>query len=408
MPPFNAARRRAKRGRSAPQPRVGTVRGYGVHSVLTQVKRSLVELQPPAPVSEVAQLSSSLCLSSEVTPPSSDDEASVYSVFKGVNEPVKDFVLASRVCAVNGGNMKCCGTEIFHVVRPFLHCSRRSSNDRFSATHNAPFALLPQRSQGSSRHVALTLAGTMLSDTEGAARAMSPYEDALLPHNTDLANAPLCVVVDLDETLVAARCGSVYARPYVKEFLDACHEGGCEVVVWSAGSSSHVDGIVKALAVTSERRKWYHHIISRHHRWCGEGADPIKDLSKLGRPLNRIMLLENNPKSVQRQPQYSVLLEDYMQPSSGDYSLRLIADVVRRIVARMRIVRDTRAVDVARILSVDPELVPLVFPISCSSTAYDTTMDVNILHSRGLRYSPGAISDIRRYGGERPLSIIET
>lgn len=172
---------------------------------------------------------------------------------------------------------------------------------------------------------------------------------------------PLCVVLDIDETLVSARSGVIHVRPHVKELLDCCHALRCEVVVWTAGTPAHVNAILHTLARECGRLQWFDHIISRHRCWCdpveavavgggvgstsscstppppraGGGVRRRKDLTQLGRPSERVLVIENNPSSVSQQPGNAVLVEDYVQPNRDDASLRELCVVLRYVVACM-------------------------------------------------------------------------
>ncbi|KEG11366.1 hypothetical protein DQ04_02701050 [Trypanosoma grayi] len=220
---------------------------------------------------------------------------------------------------------------------------------------------------------------------------------ALLPCDRGLPDAPLCVVMDLDETLVTARRECVYPRPHVRELLDTCHAEGCEVVVWSAGSPLHVNNVIRVIAEVAQRRDWYHHIISRHRRWYRDDNEMVKDLSALGRPLNRVLLLENSPQLILQQPGHVVLVEDYVRPTVHDDSLRIFAGVVRRVAAGMRGASDEATPDVPRLLAADAALINLSFPSSHPSAAE------GVLCCRGITYSPQNVFALRSYGGMHPL-----
>ncbi|ESL10433.1 hypothetical protein TRSC58_01834 [Trypanosoma rangeli SC58] len=242
----------------------------------------------------------------------------------------------------------------------------------------------------------LTLAEAMLPSHGGVGYRRRKHK-TLLPYHRGLPSAPLCIVVDLDETLVQARGECVQPRPYIKEFFDLCHTEGCEVVVWSAGSPSHVNMVARAVAKASQRKEWFHYIISRHDKWYRGEEDTVKDLSVLDRVINRVLMVENNPRSIQRYPQHSILLEDYNQPTAQDNSLRIISDVVRRLLAVLRDTGLTANATVPSLLAEDDALIDLSFCFSGPSNRKKR------VHSRGLRYSPQTDFACRSYGGEHPL-----
>ncbi|KAH9577319.1 FCP1 homology domain [Trypanosoma melophagium] len=323
-------------------------------------------------------------------------ESSVLSDFDVLNDAIQEFLLSSDDDSGDDVSGYYGEVDIIHAVAPFLnaaslrpavrstrHARKSTSATKTSSITTTTIAPLP----------GLTLAESMLP------RRVRRRRRLLLPRDKGLPQAPLCIVLDLDETLVAARRDGVHARPHVKEFLDACHAEGCEVVVWSAGSPSHVNGVIRAVAAASQRRDWYHHIISRHRRWFHEESECVKDLALLGRPLNRVLMLENSPRSVQRQPMHAILLEDYVSPNAHDDSLRLLAGVVRRLVAAMRASDDIANADVSHLLSADTTLMELLLP-----SLHSLSKDGSTMISRGLLYSPQTVFSCRSYGGEHPLS----
>ncbi|KAG5468441.1 hypothetical protein LSCM1_02421 [Leishmania martiniquensis] len=139
------------------------------------------------------------------------------------------------------------------------------------------------------------------------------------------------VVFDLDETLVGARFGPIHLRPCVGELLRSLHRLPVEIVVWTAGTAEYVNPILQAIGQACGRRQWFHHIISRHKRWYRGANTSVKDLSHLGRPLDRLVMVENNPISALSQPSLCVLLEDYLRPNPADASLVVLKEVFERV-----------------------------------------------------------------------------
>ncbi|CAJ1023900.1 putative Protein (DUF705)/NLI interacting factor-like phosphatase [Leishmania utingensis] len=142
------------------------------------------------------------------------------------------------------------------------------------------------------------------------------------------------VVFDLDETLVGARDGPIHLRPYVGELLRSLHRLPVEIIVWTAGSAHYVNPILHAIGQACGRRQWFHHIISRHKRWYRGSNMCVKDLRQLGRSLDRLVMIENNPISALPQPSLCVLLEDYLRPNTADKSLLVLKEVFERLAVQ--------------------------------------------------------------------------
>ncbi|RNF27227.1 uncharacterized protein Tco025E_00534 [Trypanosoma conorhini] len=324
-----------------------------------------------------------------------EQASSVLSEVDVINDVIQEFLLESEEDDDEVEEFN--HMAIFHAAKPFLNCSRRRKDGRVGETRKV-FSVPPSRpaASGTLFEPGLTLAEAMLPN-HGGVRCRRWRSKALLPCDRGLPLAPLCIVVDLDETLVQARGECVHPRPYVKEFLDVCHTEGCEVVVWSAGVPSHVNTVVRAVAKASQRTDWFHHVISRHDKWYRGEGDGAKDLSSLGRAVNRVLMIDNSPRSIQLHPQHSVLVEDYNQPASQDNTLRVVSDLVRRLVAALRGVEMTSSVSIPSLLAEDAALVDLLLRFSGPSNGEIT------VRGRGLRYSPQTEFARRSYGGEHPL-----
>ncbi|KPI87975.1 hypothetical protein ABL78_2911 [Leptomonas seymouri] len=144
------------------------------------------------------------------------------------------------------------------------------------------------------------------------------------------------VVFDLDETLVAARYGPIQLRPHIGELFRALHQLPVEIIVWTAGTARYVNSILHAIGQACGRREWFHHIISRHKRWYSGANSSVKDLTLLGRPMDRVLMIENNPISVVQQPTLCVLVEDYLQENAADESLQVLQGILERLVDACR------------------------------------------------------------------------
>lgn len=265
------------------------------------------------------------------------DGDSVYSEFDLVNDTIQEILLLSS-SDDEESELHCFGSTFFCTVLapapPLLHRRReakkakRSSSRRSSTTATSAgsaFLLGPKSVQLKKK----------ICTSRNSTRALLP---ALQPTRMGVPVGPLSIVLDLDETLVYARQGPIFVRPFVKEFLDICEELRCEIIVWTAGVPDYVNPILHAIADTCCRKNWFHHIISRHRRWYSEWAvreSCPKDLRLLRRSLDRLLLIENNPVSIALQPSHAILVEDYLQPNERDETFRVLGGVLRSLVSNM-------------------------------------------------------------------------
>ncbi|KAK7195710.1 TFIIF-stimulated CTD phosphatase [Novymonas esmeraldas] len=113
------------------------------------------------------------------------------------------------------------------------------------------------------------------------------------------------VVFDLDETVVYARDGPLYARAYLKDLFRSIKDD-FEVIVWTAGERDYAKCILEEI----NEDHTIQHLVYRHAKWFRE-EDYTKDLRQLGRDLNYTLMIENTPDCVRANPQNGIIVEDF-------------------------------------------------------------------------------------------------
>jgi CTD small phosphatase-like protein 2 len=130
----------------------------------------------------------------------------------------------------------------------------------------------------------------------------------------------MTLVLDLDETLIhcnktaqriddpppdlcihfsdGAVKGAIRFRPNTKVFLEVV-SNLFEVVVFTASTQAYADTVLDAL---DPERTWIHHRLYRNSCTLSPAGGYFKDLSLLGRPLSRVVLVDNSPTSLAMQP----------------------------------------------------------------------------------------------------------
>jgi len=138
-----------------------------------------------------------------------------------------------------------------------------------------------------------------------------PQSVSFLLPDVDPSSTPrLTVVLDLDETLVCNRklhLTQALLRPYAKEFLKALNRSLMEVVVWTASTD---DTALPVLRQLDPEGTLIEHVIFRNAHWYTE-PQHTKDLRLLGRPLSRVVLVDNAPNCCKLQAHNAVLVEDF-------------------------------------------------------------------------------------------------
>uniref|UniRef100_A0A4W5R4N5 protein-serine/threonine phosphatase n=1 Tax=Hucho hucho TaxID=62062 RepID=A0A4W5R4N5_9TELE len=136
---------------------------------------------------------------------------------------------------------------------------------------------------------------------------------SLLPEMTPQDQGKICVVIDLDETLVHSSfklkksfmpgvCFQVYVlkRPYVDEFLQRMGEL-FECILFTASLAKYADPVTDLLDQCGVFRARLFRESCVFHQGCY-----VKDLSLLGRELHKTLILDNSPASYIFHPENAV------------------------------------------------------------------------------------------------------
>jgi len=184
----------------------------------------------------------------------------------------------------------------------------------------------PQRLRGTSFKQEYQ-AATAAKKIVGRPRAPSMSHDAgrfCLPEQDPADRDKIVLVLDLDETLVYAREGPLFARPGLDDFFRTCQDK-CEIVVWTAGLRAYAQAIIRAI----DKQNVVKHCIYRHAKWFTGQAGYRKDLSALGRNLDKTIIIENTPDCIRGYQQNGVLVEDYEGGERQDNTIHALTDLVR-------------------------------------------------------------------------------
>jgi carboxy-terminal domain RNA polymerase II polypeptide A small phosphatase len=147
-----------------------------------------------------------------------------------------------------------------------------------------------------------------------------------LPEQTLDDRDKIVLVLDLDETLVYAREGPLFARPGLDEFFEVASQK-CEVVVWTAGLRAYAQAIIRMI----DPRGIIKHCIYRHSKWFTGQAGYRKDLATLGRNIDKTIIIENTPDCIRGYQQNGILVEDYEGGERADNTIPALTDVVRQM-----------------------------------------------------------------------------
>ena len=154
------------------------------------------------------------------------------------------------------------------------------------------------------------------------------------------------LVIDLDETLIHlkrssdinSKEGILIFRPYLFYFLSLMKKE-YELVLFSFGNEKYVDPIINMI---EKKEKYFSHRLYRRHAVLS-GKNFVKDLSKLGRDLKTILIIDNLPQAFKLQNENGIWVKAFYGDCKGDNeTLKNLGDVLERIKYDAMITKDIR------------------------------------------------------------------
>lgn len=165
----------------------------------------------------------------------------------------------------------------------------------------------------------------------------------------------ICLVLDLDETLVHSSfqptayfdfqiqvqiegmCHDVYVakRPYVDEFLERVAEK-YEVIIFTASLAKYANPVLDNL----DPKQTIHGRLFRDS-CVGHGSQFVKDMSILGRPMLKSVIVDNSPSSYAFQPECAIPIESWFDDKS-DTALKELADALDQMHASQDVITTLR------------------------------------------------------------------
>ena len=135
-------------------------------------------------------------------------------------------------------------------------------------------------------------------------KEIPPYLPAINP------KYKFTLVLDIDETMIhfffTYINGMFFVRPYCFEFLNEINKY-YEIVTFTAGTKEYADNILNLLDINNNLIKYR---LYRQHTTI-MGCSVFKDLSKLGRDLNRIIIIDNLKDNFKLQPNNGLFIKTW-------------------------------------------------------------------------------------------------
>lgn len=144
------------------------------------------------------------------------------------------------------------------------------------------------------------------------------YTKRLHPYLPEAEKSLHTLVLDLDETLIHRVGQDVLVRPGAQEFLEEMSQV-CEIVIFTAAVQIYADFAMKKIdPLDKVKLRLYRQHVSLDQR------GPFKDLEKLGRALDSMVIVDNLESNFRYQPENGICIKTWTG-EKDDIELSLIS-----------------------------------------------------------------------------------
>ena len=152
-------------------------------------------------------------------------------------------------------------------------------------------------------------------------RNNSPFTSLPPPYIKTTNKKKYSLVLDLDETLVNFKIkngkeGYVRLRPFLFGFLEEVSQF-YELIIFSSASEAYANSVIEAI---EHDKKYFDYVFYRQHTII-VGNDFVKDLTRIGRPLNSIIIIDNMPQNFRFQKENGICIKPFWGQDSNDKTL---------------------------------------------------------------------------------------
>ena len=146
---------------------------------------------------------------------------------------------------------------------------------------------------------------------------------------------PYTLIIDLDETMVSFKftnekkgIGILYLRPNLENFLEVIKDY-YEIIPFTSASRDYAD-IALDLIEKNERKKYFEKRLYREHT-TQFGMKYVKELSKLGRDLSKVIIVDNLSQCFKLNTENGILISSFFGEDENDKALIELQKILIKI-----------------------------------------------------------------------------
>ena len=151
------------------------------------------------------------------------------------------------------------------------------------------------------------------------------------PYITEPNKKKYTLVLDLDETLVnfkikSTKEGMLRARPFLFGFLE---EMGVyyELIIWTSATETYANTLLDAI---ESEKTYFDYVFYREHAII-VGDDFVKDLTRIGRPLDKVIIVDDMPQNFRLQRQNGITIKPFLGDDNTDMALYDLLPILKHI-----------------------------------------------------------------------------
>ena len=155
-------------------------------------------------------------------------------------------------------------------------------------------------------------------------------------------NKEFSLVLDLDETLVHFKDkdnglgdGILQIRPGLTEFLEEIVKY-YELILFTSATQDYADALIDAV---EKEKIYFDHRLYREYTVILDN-DFVKDLSRIGRPLDKIIIVDNMPQNFRLQKENGIMIKPFWGEDSSDRALFNLCTILINIAKDGGDIRD--------------------------------------------------------------------
>ena len=138
------------------------------------------------------------------------------------------------------------------------------------------------------------------------------------------------LILNLDDTLINMKYdklgrGILKLRPNLFFFLNEVNKI-FEIIIFTIENKEYVDSIIK---IIEKDKKYFDKILYKEHTTLIEDVF-VKDLSKLGRDLSKVIIIDNLPQSFKLQKENGILIKTFDGENKNDNKLKELIPILKK------------------------------------------------------------------------------